>query len=371
MSESEKARGKEAFEEWTKFFNCDDPYWNISKRYVDPSRSSRLMQKFNKIETEHPGWTDHMVSGYPTYYAILCVPKDASEEILKESYDAKKERSVYGPELVEEAYNTLNDEGASEDYVAALELFERVSQVLKPIDKKEIIKKHEEFLQEEKTYAVSSYLEDLHKEWIGLFIKGAPTFYGMLGVDDGASKEEIEEKYNSMDKSDLVSEIYSILIDDDLKWDYDLLISFFEENINEFFLIQIKGNRDRWDIKEHEGLLQKFLNDYEGITHFDEIMMEHRDWKDYLPPNESFYDILSIKMEDVPENDEDAEKFLMEAFLNHENDDKANSSFECLKRFDLRKEYDWLVENHEWINKLDEIMSPKNDSNEPETITSE
>ncbi|MDY6865350.1 MAG: hypothetical protein SVY15_05180 [Halobacteriota archaeon] len=366
MSESEEPRGKEAFEEWTKYFNCDDPYWKISKRYVDPSRSSRLMQKFNKIETEHPGWPDHMVSGYPTYYAILCVPKDASEEVLKESYEVKKEHSIYGPELVEEAYNTLNDEKASEDYVAALELFERVSQVLKPIDKKEIIKKHEEFLQEEKTYAISSYLEDLHKEWIGLFIKGAPTFYGMLGVDDGASKEEIEEKYNSMDKSDLVSEIYSILVDEDLKWDYDLLISFFEENINEFFLIQIKGNRDRWDIREHEGLLLKFLKNHDDIVRLDTLLTEHGDWKDYLPPNESFYDILSIKREDVPEKDEDVEKFLMEAFLNHENDDKANLSFESLKQFDLREEYDWLVENHEWINQLNEIMSPKREEEESE-----
>ena len=249
MSESEEARGKVAFEEWTKYFNCDDPYWKISKRYVDPNRSNRLMQKFNKIETDHQGWTEHMVSGYPTYYAILCVPKDAPPEVIEESYEKKIKRSVYGPELVEGAYNTLKDEKASEDYILALELFERVSQVFKPIDKKEITKKHEDFLQEEKTYAVSSYLEDLHKEWISLFIKGAPTFYGMLGLDDGASKEEVEEKFNAMDQSDIAREIYTILSDDDLKWDYDLLISFFEENINEFFLIQIKDNRDRWDVK--------------------------------------------------------------------------------------------------------------------------
>jgi len=366
MSESEETRGKEAFEEWSKFFNCDDPYWKISKRYVDPNRSNRLMQKFNKIETDHPGWTDHMISGYPTYYAILCVPKDASPEVIKESYEKKIKRSVYGPELVEEAHNTLKDEKASEDYILALELFERVSQVFKPIDKKEITKKHEDFLKEEKTYAVSSYLEDLHKEWISLFIKGAPTFYGMLGLDDGASKEEVEVKFNAMDQSGITREIYTILSDDDLKWDYDLLIGFFEENINEFFLIQIKGNRDRWDIKEHEGLLLKFLKDHDDIRRLDDILTEHGDWKDYLPPNEGFYDVLSIKREDMPEKDEDMEKFLMEAFLNHESDDKANLAFECLKQFDLRKEYDWMIENHEWINQIDQIMSPKSEDEEPE-----
>ncbi|MDY6965934.1 MAG: hypothetical protein SVM80_08205 [Halobacteriota archaeon] len=361
--DEEGGKGKEVFDEWMKYYQCDDPYWKISKRYIDPNRSSRLMQKFRKIEANHPEWADHLISGFPTYYAVLCAPKNSSEEMIKETYEKKIERSIYPLEVLEEAYKTLSDPDLTQEYDAALDLFVRVSQILNPKDKKDIRIKHEGWISQERTYSISSFIEDRHKNWADLFIKSAPTFYDILGVDSGASTEEIDDSIKADDPSDLIEEVYKILSDPDLRWEYDVMLDFFSDNIPEEAINIITEKRDIWDSQKYDKLMLRFLKDHGEIERLDSIMIDNGDLKKYLPPNKTFYDILGVEKDEIPQKDEEVENFLMERFLNNESDSEINAAFEALKDFDLRRDYDWMMENHEWINQLNEIMTHEEEDN--------
>lgn len=342
--------------EWLKYFDCKDKRWSISKRYVDPHRSSRLVQRFNQIGENHPLWTEHLASGLPTFYGLLCVSEKSSKEEIQKAYDRKLKYSIHSKEIIEEAFNTLSDQKLKDEYDSVLQLFSRVSQVFNPKEKKDMIQKHDAWLFQEKTQAISIYMTNKHKGWWNIFFRGAPTFYDLLGVKQTASIEQIAPAYEGKESSEIIEEAYKVLADDKLKEDYDFMLNFYKDGLEESFLNWISKKRGFWEsLEESEGLMLALLKDTDRIEKAEEIMDMKSEWKNHLPPNETFYGILGMEMDGLPENDEEAEKALMDKFLSLEGSTEVKLAFDTLRDVEMRKKYDWAIKNCDLIIKLSEL----------------
>ncbi len=135
---------KRAFDEWLEPYTCDDPYWKVPARYMDPSRLDKIYDKIERFEQLYPKWSKDLKSGLPTYYCMLCVSKDASADDLKKAYEQKKKCSVYPSEVIDRAYDALSTEKKRSTYNIVLRLFLKISQSLTPNIKREMIDDHDD-----------------------------------------------------------------------------------------------------------------------------------------------------------------------------------------------------------------------------------
>ncbi len=361
MEEIDKDKSVNNFEEvdlegWIKYFDCEDKKWNIAKRYVDPRRSNRLVQKFNQNEKDHPIWTEHLVSGLPTFYGLLCVSEDAPVEAIKAAYEKKSKYSIHAKELIDEAYNTLVDQELKMEYDSIVQLFGRVSQVFNPKEKKEMVIKHDAWLLEEKNHAIVLYFDKKHKGWVNLFLRATPTFYELLGVKNDDSIKDIEQAHEGKESLEIIEEVYRVLSDEKLKYDYDFMLNFYREQFGDNLSTWISKKKGFWDSLEETGeLMLTLLKDTDRVDKADGIIAMKGEWKAHLPPGETFYDLLSIGIDDLPEHDEEIEKTLMEKFLGLEGNPKVKIAYDTLRDSEMRKEYNWAMENSDLIKKLSDL----------------
>lgn len=342
--------------DWIKYFDSEDKKWNIAKRYVDPRRSNRLVQKFNQIEKDHPIWTENLVSGLPTFYGLLCISEDTSEEETKAAYEKKSKYSIHAKELIEEAYNTLADQELKKEYDSVLQLFIRVSQVFNPKEKKDMINKHNAWLIEEKNHAIVLYMDRKHKGWVNMFLRGAPTFYDLIGAEEGDSVKEIEKAYEAKESSEIIEEVYRVLSDEKLKDDYDFMLNFYIGQFGENLSNWISKKRGFWDsLEESERVMLTLLKDTDRVDKADGVIAMKGEWKGHLLPDTTFYDLLGIGIDDLPEHDEEIEKTLMEKFLGLEGNPKVKLAYDTLRDSEMRKEYNWAMKNSDLIKKLSEL----------------
>ena len=73
-----------------------------------------------------------------------------------------------------------------------------------------------------------------YPEWVDPLLEGIPTWYCVLGVNRGASEEEIEEAYSKKSQFSyftafLIEEAYDVLTNKNLQKKYDELLSLFEQ----------------------------------------------------------------------------------------------------------------------------------------------
>lgn len=216
MSEAEE------YERWMKFYRSEDRYWRLSSQYVDPSRLRSQSFKFEKMKEEHPKWTDDILSGLPSYYAILGVTRETLDEI-DEAYELKLKHSIYGDEL-KEAYETLRNDEMRRKYDNFLRNFSKISRSFNPVKKSELVRTHEKYLGLEEKIGTFGFIQEKHKGWIDLFLKGAPTLYEILGID--RSTKDLEYLRLHRKFSDLEEEAYKILSDPELRWKYDFVLDF-------------------------------------------------------------------------------------------------------------------------------------------------
>ena len=342
--------------DWIKYFDCKDKKWDIAKRYVDPRRSNRLVQKFNQIEDVHPLWTEHLVSGLPTFYGLLCISEDTVEEGIRAAYEKKSKYSIHAKEIIDEAFNTLIDPELKKEYDSVIQLFVRVSQVFNPKEKKEMIKKHDGWLEDEKRHAIILYMDRKHKGWVNLYLRGAPTFYELLDIKDRDSIEEIDKTYEAKEHSDILDGAYKVLTDEKLREDYNYMLDFYIEQFGENLSSWISKKRGFWDsLEDPDSLMLTLLKGTKDVDKADEIIAIRGDWKEFFPPNETFYGLLGFEIDDIPEHDEEIEKFLMDKFLGQEGKAEVKNAFDTLRDHELRKKYDWALKNIDLINKLSEL----------------
>jgi len=219
------AEEKRTFDDWMNLYTCDDPYWKIPTRYMDPSRVEGAVKKVEKLDKRYPGCADDLFGGLPTYYCVLCVSKSDSPQVIKEAYERKKNFSAYPDEVIERAYDMLSDDEKRTAYNELLPLFQKLLLGFRAIERRELKEEHDSWLQTENKAAIWGYILKNRQAWLILSHRGAPTFYELIGVDRAELKEGEELKCKNTDvDARLADEICGILNNPQLRFEYDFIL---------------------------------------------------------------------------------------------------------------------------------------------------
>ena len=310
--------------------DCSDPCWEIPKRYVDPSRLEYSYKKLNQIEENNPQWIEDLSSGMPTYYGILGVSKNSSNDEIERSYEKKIDYSTYPEDTIDEAYTTLINRESKKEYEKALKIFFKVLLGLTPREKREMTQEHDEWLSDEMEHAVIMFIEENHPNWLVLYSTGAPTLYRM------AKRAKSEELKNEAKK---------ILKNVQLRQEYDLMLNILKK-IKKDKEIELK----KWDGDEE--LLLLLLKYPSFLDKFSDIINEHSDWRDYIPPKATFYNIMGIEKETLPKDKRNAERGLREVYKSLDRTPEVNFAYSVLKNTKMRGDYDWVLENIQLIRQI-------------------
>lgn len=117
--------------------------------------------------------------------------------------------------------------------------------------------------------------EDLHPEWIDELMDGMPTYYGILSIERGATKDRIEQAYERKSRfssypDEVIEEAYDVLSNPGLQKEYDELLFTFEQvtkcmphpEKNEL----IKKHSARISIEREYTRMEQILSRYKDYT---------------------------------------------------------------------------------------------------------
>jgi len=354
------------FEEWMRFYTCDDPYWEVPARYMDQSRIGRLEKKLEKYDRLYPGCVDDLYDGLPTYYGVLCVSKNDSREVIEKAYARKKKCSVYPDDVIERAYEMLSDKKKRSTYNEIISTFLKIMMAFTAVEKREIAEDHDDWLEREKKSATMGYIMENHRAWLYLFYLGAPTFYKILGVNRAKLKngEEVKCKKKNVDPR-LAEEICRILNNPQLRFEYDFMLDelskLFDENPLANELIQhLRGygsssRRKKAFLKGEDAMYLMLLKYFDYLARYEEIMNEHPDWEEYLGKNKTFYTVLNLDVVSIPPDRREAENYIRHAYKNKKRTEEVNLAYSVLKNSSLREDYDWLLNHRKWVSVMHEL----------------
>ncbi|MEA1895667.1 MAG: hypothetical protein U9N36_10815, partial [Euryarchaeota archaeon] len=92
----------------------------------------------------------------------------------------------------------------------------------------------------------------------------------------------------------------------------------------------------------------------------DLIMNEHIDWVDYIG-DKTFYDVLTIDRDSIPEDKREAERFIRDVYKGLERTPEVNRAYSVLKNFRMRADYDWMLKQNAIIDALKGIAMTEPD----------
>ncbi len=353
---------KKAFDEWMQLYVCDDPYWEVPSRYMDTSRVGQYLKKLQKLEKSYLLYIDDLYAGLPTCYSVLCLSKNASFDAVEKAYEQKKRHSVYPDDVLKRAYEILSSSKKRSDYEEIIYLFNKIMQNYAAKERRELAEEHTDWLEKEKDQATLNYIRERHGVWQQLFFHGAPTFYELLGVDRTKLKigEEVKCENNDTDKR-LVEEIYKIINNPQLRFEYDFMLDVLDEMFGEEKSEMFKSEKTFWEGRDTAYLMT--LRYYEPIKKYEQIIDMHNDWEAYIE-DRTFYDVLTIDMASIPEDKREVENTIRNAYKDKEKTPEVNLAYSVLKNFRLRNDYDWLLKNKKWLDLLHEIDVEKVDDAE-------
>ena len=344
----------------------DDPYWNIASGYVDIHRIGRYASKFERIEDLHPEWTYPLIEGFPTFYCILGVEHDAGDEEIKAAYERKLKLSSYPDEILNEAFNVLSNPRLRKQYDELLVAFEHITKSMLPSEKEELIKKHSEHISVEKEFLRMNEIRDRYEDYIILYMHGMPDIYEIAGIKKNAKAEHIMRKCGT--GTELLRKIGTILTDTASREEYDFMLSFIAKYTDKKVLKERKKNSKRWkrmDRRIFEKIVLTALSEPCAIQKYlerrDEILNNNQDWTQYLPPNnETFLSVLGLDEDSLLNNNADkreVERVIRERYRQLEKTPEVNLAYSVLKNAALREDYLWLIENHEMLDSLYDVLS--------------
>ena len=353
----------------------DDPYWNIASDdygYVDVHRIGRYASKFERLEELHPEWVYALMDGFPTFYCVLGVEHDASDEQIEAAYEKKLKFSSYPDELIEDAFNVLSSPRLRKQYDELLVAFEYITKSMLPSERKELVKKHHASISTEKEYLRMGEIMDRYRDYILLYMRGMPDLYEIAGLAKNAKAGDIKRKCRA--GTELLKRIGTILSDTASREEYDFVLSFIAKYTERDILKGRNKNRKKWkrmDRRIFEKIILTALNEPGAIMEYlqrrDEILNNNQDWVQYLPPgNDTFLSVLgldggSLQLHHNTDKRE-VERVIRERYRQLEKTPQVNLAYSVLKNSSLRKDYLWLLENHEMLNSLQEVLSADADN---------
>jgi len=342
-----------AYNEWIQLFACGDPYWKFPTRYVDFSRLMGYGKRFESFGEHYPDCLDDLLSGSPTYYCVLCVSKNDPPDVIRKAYQRKIEHSEYPDDVIERACEMLSDRKKRSDYEEILRLFLKLMQGYSAKDKRELIEEHDEWIEDEKDYATANYLMKHRGAWLNLYHLGAPTLYELLGVDRAKLKarEVLQCKNDGVDKR-LVEDACRILNNPQLRFEYDFMLDRADEILQGDYLMDGERRNPVW--KGNDRLYLVALRCYDDMKKQDRIMEEHIDWTDYIG-DKTFYDVLTIDRDLIPEDKREAERFIRTAYKDLERTPEVNRAYSVLKNFRMRADYDYMLKQAVLVDALQGI----------------
>ncbi len=342
----------------------DDPYWNISGGYVDPHRIGKYIARFERFEDSHPEWTYALMEGIPTYYCILGVEHDAAEDEIEAAYERKKRLSSYPRDIIEEAYNVLSNPGLKKKYDELLVTFEIVTKSMPPFEKKELVEKHSDCISTEKEFIRMGKIMERYKDYILLYIHGMPDLYEIAKLPKNATAEEIRRRCDR--DSELLRRIGTILGDTSSREEYDFMLSFSAKYLSEEVKKQKKRGSKKWkrmDRSVLEKIVLTALDEPDAIEEYMtrriEILNNNQDWEQYLPPNKTFLSVLGLDWSSFRNGADkrEVERLIRERYRQLEKTPQVNLAYSVLKNASLREDYLWLLENHELLDSLMNVLS--------------
>ena len=346
------AEEKKAYDEWMRLYACDDPYWKVPTRYMDRSRVGVQEKKLEKFDRLYPGCADDLFEGVPTYYGVLCVSKNDSQDAIEKAYERKKKCSVYPDEVIEQAYKMLSDKEKRSAYDEIIRVFLKVLLAFTASEKREIIGDHADWLEREKKRATMEYIMENRGAWLLLFSHGAPAFYELLGVDKAKLKEgeEVKCKKKNVDPR-LAEEICKTLNNPQLRFEYDFMLDELSEIMDEE-LDEFRSGMGIWKGRDAAHLMVLKYHNY--LKKYGKTMDEHLDWQEYTG-DKTFYSVLNIDAGSIPADKREAESFIRNAYRDKERTEEVNLAYSVLKNSRLREDYDWLLKHGKWLSKMHEL----------------
>ncbi|MGP8321027.1 MAG: hypothetical protein ACT6FE_01685 [Methanosarcinaceae archaeon] len=350
-----------------------DPYWKISRVYLDPQRVGRYLNKFERFEDEYPCWTEELLDGTPTFYCILGVMRGATEEEIKEAYDKKTHLSNYPEFLIEEAYDTLSDPDMQKEYDELLNVFSNITKCMPPAEKIEMKHNHDHCIELEIKFERMEYIMRTREDFLNFYSFGMPGLYELIGLTGNSSQDELKKTCEK--GSELFKQVYAILGDPDKRSDYDFFMDFNTKYGSWTMQSYFKARRERWN-KFDDDVIEKmalsFLTDHNAIINSlkrqCDIMNRNQDWERYLPPGEdTFFSILDLDRRLLSGDKKEVEKTIRDKYRYLEKTPQVNLAYSMLKNVSQRDDYIWLIDNNEMLNSFTKISSgDKNDIHSPE-----
>ena len=338
-----------AYNEWMQLFACDDPYWKFPTRYVDFSRLMGHAKKFETFEKQYHDCIEDLLSGVPTYYCVLCVKNDPPD-VIREAYQRKIEHSEYPDDVIERACEMLSDRKKRSDYEEILRLFLKLMQGYSAKDKREMREEHDEWIEEVKDRATVSYIMERRGAWLNLYHLGAPTFYELLGVGRAELKvgDVVRCKNEGVDRR-LVEDACRVLNNPQLRFEYDFMLDRADEILPMDYLMGGESRKPVW--MGNDRLYLVALRCYEDVRKQYRIMDEHGDWIEYTG-DKTFYDVLTIDRDSIPEDKREAERFIRNVYRDLERTPEVNRAYSVLKNFRMRADYDWMLKQEVIVDAL-------------------
>ncbi len=343
----------------------DDPYWKASSIHMDAHRVGRYLARFERFEYLHPEWTGDLMDGIPTYYCVLGVEKGATSDEIENAYNKKLSFSSYPDEVIEEAFDVLSDARLQKEYNELLFIFEQITKCMPYMEKNELIEKHSTHLNSEKEYTRMEQILHNYKGYHILYMNGMPDLYEIAGHAKDSTFEEIK-KYSETG-SELLKKTCTILGDPASREDYDFLIYFTNKYADQKSLEKREVRRKKWgeiDKGFSEKMILTVLNEPDAIEKYmlrrGEILNSNQDWKHYIPPNkETFLSMLGLDKNSICGDKKEIEKTIREKYRQLEKTAQVNLAYSVLKNTSLRDDYLWLLENHEMLDTLVNLLSER------------
>ncbi len=316
-------------------------------------------KRFESFGEHYPDCLDDLLSGSPTYYCVLCVSKNDPPDVIRKAYQRKIEHSEYPDDVIERACEMLSDRKKRSDYEEILRLFLKLMQGYSAKDKRELIEEHDEWIEDEKDYATVNYLMKHRSAWLNLYHLGAPTFYELLGVDRAKLKvgEVVQCKNESVDRR-LAEDACRILNNPQLRFEYDFMLDRADEILPVDSLMDCENRKPVWKGDDRSYLVA--LRCYEDMRKQALIMDEHIDWIDYTG-DKTFYDVLTIDKDSIPDDKREAERFIRNVYRDLERTPEVNRAYSVLKNFRMRADYDWILKQAAIVDALQEITMTEPD----------